>query len=240
MDGRPFTLNGTDVIARPAGTLWWPGARLLAVADLHLGKAERMARRGGTLLPPYEARATLERLRAEVEALSPATIVCLGDSFDDTVAGMELEGEARGAIEALMTGRRWIWVAGNHDPVPPTFGGEAVEHWLAGPLHFRHIAATEPAPGEVSGHYHPKIRLFLRGRGLSSRCFVHDGSRAILPAFGTYTGGLSVTDPALASLVAREQAEIILARPGGHALPLARVTGAREVQARPAARTGAW
>jgi metallophosphoesterase superfamily enzyme len=32
-------------------------------------------------------------------------------------------------------------------------------------------------------------------------CFLHDGRRLILPAYGTYTGGLRWTDPVFAGLL---------------------------------------
>jgi uncharacterized protein len=50
----------------------------------------------------------------------------------------------------------------------------------------------------VSGHYHPKMAL--PGAGPARPCFLHDSRRLILPAYGTYTGGLSARDPALRSL----------------------------------------
>ena len=86
MSGYGFEYHGLRLVARGSGALWWPEGRWLVVADLHLGKSERMARRGGPLLPPYEGRATLERLAAEVAALEPAAIVSLGDGFDDMAA----------------------------------------------------------------------------------------------------------------------------------------------------------
>ena len=64
-----FTLSACRTArALPSGALYWPGAGLLCVSDLHLCKAERMARRGGSMLPPYETRDTLTRLEAELEA----------------------------------------------------------------------------------------------------------------------------------------------------------------------------
>jgi uncharacterized protein (TIGR00369 family) len=54
------------------------------------------------------------------------------------------------------------------------------------------------AAGEVSGHYHPKARL----AGQARPCFLVDDARVILPAYGTYTGGLNCSDPTLAGLMA--------------------------------------
>ncbi len=212
-EGLGFRLAGLEVAARPSGALWVPSLGLLAVADLHLGKSERMARRGGALLPPYECAETLARLEAEVAALGPACVVCVGDSFDDDRAARALDGEACDRLAALARGRRWIWVSGNHDPAAPGLPGEAVaEHVAApeapagapcvgGPLVFRHIAAPDAALGEVSGHYHPVATLATRGRRIRRRCFLEDGRRVILPAFGAFTGGLCAADPAFDPLL---------------------------------------
>lgn len=207
MNGYPFTLFGETVVARPSGTLWWPAVGLLAVADLHLGKAGRMARRGGTLLPPYETAETLERLADEVAALAPAVVVALGDSFDDDACTDEAAPETRAALVRLAAGRRWVWVAGNHDPLPPDLGGEAVATFRLGPLTFRHIA-DPAARGEVSGHYHPKARL----AGPRRPCFLADAARVILPAFGAYTGGLSCDAPELSALMAHDAVAIVTGR----------------------------
>ena len=195
MSGHPLTLHGTRLVARASGALWWPEARVLTVSDLHLGKSERLARRGGPLLPPYEGADTLLRLDAELAALAPATVICLGDSFDDLAAAELPEPEALW-LARLMAGRRWIWVAGNHDPGPVGLGGEHRAELILGPLVFRHEARAE-ARGEVSGHFHPKARL----GGRSRPCFLADAARVVMPAFGTYTGGLSCTAPPLRALM---------------------------------------
>jgi DNA ligase-associated metallophosphoesterase len=190
-----FDLAGARLSARPSGALWWPERGLLTVSDLHLGKAERLARRGGALLPPYDTAETLNRLAGEIAALDPATVLCLGDSFDDLAAGEALPPAEADRLHALMAGRRWIWAEGNHDPGPVALSGAHAADWRDGPLVFRHEAAAEaPAPGEaeVSGHLHPKARLPAGGRRIARPCFVLGENRLILPAFGCYTGGLDV------------------------------------------------
>ena len=220
MNGYAFTLAGAALTARGSGALWWPDRRLLVVADLHLGKAERMARRGGALLPPYETRDTLARLEAEIAALDPGTVLCLGDSFDDDAAAAALAEDETLWLARLMAGRRWLWVAGNHDPGPIDLGGSHLAAWRAGPLTFRHIA--EPgARGEVSGHYHPKARLAPGGTHVARPCFLIDRARAILPAFGTYTGGLASRDAALAALMA-PGALAVLTGPVARPIPMPR------------------
>src|SRR6056297_2630079 len=77
-----FRLNGADLEAHPAGILWWPSRRLLAVADLHLAKASAYALHG-VFLPPYDSAATIIRLATVCAALNPARVVAMGDSFHD-------------------------------------------------------------------------------------------------------------------------------------------------------------
>ena len=194
MNGYSFAFAGTTLTALPSGALWWDAERILVVADLHLGKSERVARLGGTLLPPYEVTDTLLRLDDAVTRHNPATVICLGDSFDDSRAA-DLGDDARLWLARLMAGRRWIWISGNHDPLPVTLGGECRAELTLTSLTFRHIA--DPATtAELSGHYHPKIGV----GGRTCKCFLTNRHRIILPAFGTYTGGMFCDDAPLAAL----------------------------------------
>lgn len=212
-NGRTFGFAGAALVARPSGALHWPEARLLVVSDLHLGKSERMARRGGPLLPPYEVADTLARLERDLMETDPAAVICLGDSFDDMAAADALDATFTGWIGRLMTGRDWTWVTGNHDPAPTRFGGHAAAGVTVGPLTLRHIAEPDAA-GEVSGHYHPKAAIAVPGRRAVSRpCFLRDARRLILPAFGTYTGGLRCDDGALSDLMARDACAILTGDP---------------------------
>ena len=189
---------GETLTALPSGALYWEGADLLAVSDLHFGKSERIARRGGALLPPYDTDETLARLADDIAAMAPRTVLCLGDSFDDLLAADALGSNHRARIAGLQAGRRWLWLEGNHDPGPIDLGGEHLEQFIQGPLTFRHIADPDTAPGEISGHYHPKARLARTSRP----CFMADDRRLILPAYGCYTGGLDWMTPVLRDLFA--------------------------------------
>ena len=216
MNDYSFEFGGTRLVARPAGTLYWPAMRLLCVADLHLGKAERMARRGGTMLPPYEAEDTLDRLAAEIDATEPAHVVALGDSFDDTRAAAALPEAVRDRIATLAAARDWTWITGNHDPSTCGQPGDSAAERTCPPLTFRHIAVPGTM-GEVSGHYHPKARLALGGGSVARRCFLIDRTRIVLPAFGTYTGGLETTAPELCALM---EADAVAVLTGRRALPV--------------------
>lgn len=220
MTAYAFDLRGAALSMLPSGGVWWPDAGTLIVSDLHLCKSERVARRSGQMLPPYETRDTLTRLDADIAATRPGRVVCLGDSFDDDAARAGCDPAEAEWIARMQEGRDWVWIAGNHDPAPEGLGGRTAPEMGLGPLVLRHIA--EPgAAGEMSGHYHPKARLSVRGRRLSRPCLLFDAARAILPAYGTYTGGLDWTSPVLAGLMA-EGACAILTGPRPCAVPLPR------------------
>ncbi|MEQ8367115.1 MAG: ligase-associated DNA damage response endonuclease PdeM [Roseicyclus sp.] len=220
MNGLAFDFCGETLSALPSGALFWPARRLLCVSDLHLGKSDRMARRGGPMLPPYETLDTLDRLGADIAATDPETVICLGDSFDDLAAGRDMTRDLKDRLISLMAGRRWIWIEGNHDPGPLDFGGTHLADHAVNPLVFRHIA-EHAAMGEVSGHYHPKARISVKGRVLSRRCLLVDDARLILPAYGTYTGGLFSDRPELSGLMAAD-ARAILVGPRPVCLPMPR------------------
>ncbi|WP_415403828.1 ligase-associated DNA damage response endonuclease PdeM [Tateyamaria sp. SN3-11] len=210
-----LTLAGARLHALGSGGLFWPDQNLLCISDLHLGKSERIARRGGSQLPPYETRDTLNRLASDLEQTGARTVVCLGDSFDDLAAARALPEDERLWITRLQAGRRWVWIEGNHDPGPIEFGGTHLAELPIGALTFRHIAKAGSS-GEVSGHYHPKATLQTRARAISRPAFLIDSDRLILPAYGTYTGGLRSHDTVLARLM----------RPDASAI----LTGAKPVQ----------
>lgn len=220
MNNYSFSLQGAALSALGSGALFWPDAGLLVVSDLHLGKAERILRRGGSALPPYETRDTLSRLEADLAHTSARRVICLGDSFDDIAASQMLRDEETLWITRLQAGREWIWMEGNHDPGPVDFGGSHLAELSLGPLTFRHIAQPG-AIGEVSGHYHPKASVSLRGRSISRPAFLLDDDRLILPAFGTYTGGLRTSAAALDRLM-RQGAHAILTGPTPVAIPMPR------------------
>lgn len=191
---------GVVVEAFPEGALWWDHERLLVVADLHLEKGSFFARRG-QFLPPYDTAETLERLATLVRRLDPRVVVALGDSFHDNAGAERLSARDGSALAAMQAGREWVWIAGNHDPQPPTgLAGACVETFAVGPLTFRHQPASAAADGEVAGHLHPCARVIGLGRSVRRPCFIGDGLRLILPAFGAYTGGLDVLDPAFGEL----------------------------------------
>jgi DNA ligase-associated metallophosphoesterase len=185
----------------PEGAAWLAEERLLVVADLHLEKGSAFAARG-IALPPYDTRTTIGRLESLITRLKPQTLVALGDSFHDSEAEHRMDADAAARLTRLSCSLDWIWIAGNHDPVPPgAFGGVVKEELRIGPLTFRHEPLPAPQAGEIAGHLHPCAAVRVRGRWLRRRCFASDGTRMIMPAFGAYAGGLNVLDNAYDALL---------------------------------------
>lgn len=214
-------LNGVSLVGDLSGALYWPMRRLLAVADTHFEKGSSLATQG-RLLPPYDTRTTLERLAEAMRTYRPTQVFCLGDSFHDPAAGHRLAKADGTRLRRLAEGVDWLWICGNHDPAPPLdFGGRIESEMTVGALVFRHEARPDAAAGEISGHFHPKFGLSVRGRHVGGRCFATDGRRLILPAFGAYAGGLDLREPPLAALFSSGLQAHVIGRDRLHSFALA-------------------
>jgi DNA ligase-associated metallophosphoesterase len=204
-----FSFCGHELMALPQGALFWPSRGALLVADLHLEKASWFARLG-QMLPPYDSIATLGELTAAAAATGATEIWCLGDSFHDRNGCDRLPDRAREMLTALTAATRWTWITGNHDPgIADHCGGAIVEEAEVDGLLLRHEADPAEARPELSGHFHPKLRITHRGRLVSRRCFVATRRKLILPAFGALTGGLDVAHPEIVRAVG-EPAEALV------------------------------
>jgi DNA ligase-associated metallophosphoesterase len=196
--GLKLRLNGAAVTLRSSGALWIEDARTLVVADLHLEKGSSYAMRG-QMLPPYDTRETLRRLTAEAAATAPLAIVLLGDTFHDRTSEERLAENDAAALRALAARTRLIWVVGNHDADGPrALPGETADELSVLGLTLRHEPQSGLQPGEVAGHLHPCAKVAAASGVVRRRCFVTDGARLVVPAFGAYAGGLNILDPAFA------------------------------------------
>ena len=215
--GLATSVHEVSVVMRCSGALWLPDEGALLVADLHLEKGSAYASRG-QMLPPYDTRETLRRLDEEITALAPATVVLLGDTFHDRRSEDRLAGDDAARLRGLAEGRRLVWVIGNHDADGPrALPGEVSDELALAGLTLRHEPQAGAQPGEVAGHLHPAARVVAPRGTVRRRCFITDGERVILPAFGAYAGGLNVLDRAFAGMFVRP--------------PLAGVLGTQRVRA---------
>lgn len=209
----PLSFAGHEFAALPEGALFWPARRALLVADLHFEKASWFAARG-QMLPPYDSIATLTGLAALAERTGAQELWCLGDSFHDSKGCERLPADARALLTSLTARLDWRWVTGNHDSLLIDHcGGTILEEAEVDGLLLRHEADPRELRPELSGHFHPKFRIQLRGRLVSRRCFVATGTKLILPAFGALTGGLDAHHPEIVRAVGR-QAEALIAVEG--------------------------
>lgn len=192
-----FSFCGVEMAALPHGALLLPARRALLVADLHLEKASWYAA-SGQMLPPYDSIATLSDLARIADQVEAAEIWCLGDSFHDVAGCQRLPAEAEAILRHLTARMRWTWITGNHDAgLTDRCGGEVADEAGLDGLILRHEADPHDPRPELSGHFHPKLRVSLRGRLVARRCFVASATKLILPAFGALTGGLDATHPAI-------------------------------------------
>ena len=201
-DGRdlPLTLCGKAFRAHMNGALYWPGEDALIVSDLHLEKGSHFAR-GGQMLPPYDTRETLRRLAEAIDYYDAATVIALGDSLHDAQAAPRIDPRDLETLGMLQEDREWIWVTGNHDPaIAPILGGDIVDALQVAGIRLCHTPSACAATHEIAGHFHPAARLVLYGTSLRRPCFVSNGLRLIMPAFGSFTGGLNILDDAFEPL----------------------------------------
>jgi DNA ligase-associated metallophosphoesterase len=151
------------------------------------------------MLPPYDSRETLERIALALRETGARRVYTLGDNFHDGEGAARLEPHAAGMLAALTKATDWVWIGGNHDrgigrgAAPGTFVDELE---VAGLL-LRHEALPGETRPELSGHFHPKLRVTLRGRHVVRACAVLSERKLILPAFGALTGGMDAGDPAI-------------------------------------------
>ena len=195
-----ISMCGKSLIADSTGAIYWPAEAALLVADLHLEKASAGARRGA-LLPPYDTRDTLIRLAEAIDRYQPRRVIALGDSFHDAGAAQRIGADDLERLKILQEDREWIWLSGNHDRgIAAQFGGRIGDEIKLAGITLRHEPVRGAATHEIAGHMHPAAKLSLYGTSIRRPCFVGNGRRIIMPAFGAFTGGLNVLDDAFLPL----------------------------------------
>lgn len=208
--GAVFEFAGAMFQPLASGALYWPAGQTLFVADLHLEKASHFAMRG-LFLPPHDSADTLDMLITAVAHTGAQRVVCLGDSFHDQGGPDRLQPAARHALGLMTHNLDWWWITGNHDEAAAaSLGGRIMEEAVLGPLTLRHQADPRDAAPELSGHFHPKLVIRHRGRHIARRCFAAGPAKLILPAFGSFTGGLDIADPAIRAALAGPATALVM------------------------------
>ena len=127
-------------------------------------------------------------------------IVLLGDSFHDGGAEERLDADAPPPAPSPRS-RAGLGRRQPRRRRAARLPGETAAAWRAAGLRSS-TSRRRPALGEVAGHLHPCARVKGRGGSVRRRCFVTDGERMVLPAFGAYAGGLNVRDAPFAACFA--------------------------------------
>lgn len=188
---------GHEFLLLASGGCYWPVKKTLIVSDLHLEKGSYFALRGQPL-PIADTRCTLERLQQEIVRLEPETVICLGDNIHDAHGLMRMKEEDLSLLQSLCSRVvNWQWVMGNHDKL-------CLKKDLANKMQFvsevnvDNVCFTHELQDsnliQIIGHYHPKISIKMHGVKISGKCFSVTPERIIMPAFGSYTGGLDIND----------------------------------------------
>ncbi len=192
----PFLFHGERFDLLPCGALWWPAAEALLVADLHFEKAAFFAA-NGQFLPPYDSVETAIQLADRIARTGARRLICLGDSFHDAAGAAHLNPQAAELLLTIAARTEWIWITGNHDDDAVFPFGTPVAELAIGGIALRHEAIPGCADPEISGHFHPKLRVRHKGQSVARRCFLVAGGKLIMPAFGALTGGLDARHPAI-------------------------------------------
>jgi uncharacterized protein len=193
----PITYADQTIWLLPEHALWWPGGRVLFVADLHLGKAATYRALG----QPVPGGTTLENLRRLTELIQryqPVQLIFLGDFLHAAQARTESVLSQLAVWRQSHASLRCTLVRGNHDSRagdPPLEVNINVvdEPYLVGPFAACHHPQTHATHAVLAGHTHPAVQLQGPARDrLRLPCFVFEERSAILPAFGEFTGGYTV------------------------------------------------
>ena len=189
-------VGGESLVLLPQKAAYWPRESLLAIADIHFGKAAAF-RSFGIPVPRGTTTENLDALDALIEATGARHVLFLGDFLHARAS------HAAGTQAAMLAwrGRRrdlvLTLVRGNHDKhagdPAAALGIDLVdEPYTLGPFSFCHHP-DQDAPGYVlAGHVHPVYVLATRFDAVRLPCFLVGPQRMILPSFGAFTGGYTV------------------------------------------------
>lgn len=182
--------------------LFWPGASLLCLSDVHLGKAETLQTLG-LPIPSGEHFTDLYRLASLVRETECRRVLILGDLIHQKVG---LTDEILAALEKFLKFFERIeftLLFGNHER-----GARAILERLPwhctdqspveGPFLFSHGDKDEDETARdtdrlmVRGHVHPVYSLSEGRTRMRFPCFWLTPTALTLPSFGTLTGGWHV------------------------------------------------
>ncbi len=168
--------------------------KMLIVSDLHFGKITHF-RKNGIGIPREGIRSNWENISSLLLNYELETVVFLGDLFHSTINDECLE-----FFEILKNFKHLTFklIIGNHDIFDPEIylknKIEIMDQLALGPFLFTHEPLEEIGDFyTISGHIHPCVRMAGKGnQRLRLSCFHFGQHQALLPAFGSFTGGFTI------------------------------------------------
>ena len=199
-----------------SGALFISEINTLVISDLHFGKSFSFAK-VGNFLPPYDINETIEKIRKLIEKYSPKQIISLGDSFHESKTLKMIDKISIKKINKAFNQLDVIWIDGNHDENlknKKLIYGKFKKNHTFSSLTFTHIKSRKLENNlfEFSGHFHPKISFKHNKINYLCKCFVLGKNFCILPAFGSFTGGLDINSSELKQILPKDKTIIAIGK----------------------------
>jgi DNA ligase-associated metallophosphoesterase len=194
--GQPISLCGKALLGDHTGVLYWPAQQVLLVADLNL---DASADGDGGARLRHGTRETLIRLAQAIDRYQPRSVIALGHHVHAAGALPRIGGDDLERLSILQEDREWIWLSSTSDgegEIARGLGGRVTDEIKLAGISLRQRPLAGAATPEIAGHMHPAAKLSLFGTPIRRPCFVANGRRLMLPAFGGFAGGRNVLDDA--------------------------------------------
>lgn len=186
-----ISIREQELILDKERAIYLPPQQLLAISDLHLGKAAHF-RKAGLAVPNDVSKKDLERLTRLLIQYQPKTLLINGDMFH---SDYNSEIAEFAAWKKDFDHIEFILVKGNHDRQNESVYEELgiLVHdpsYDVGEFSFIHDAADDQSDlYPIGGHIHPGINIYNRTKQrIKLPCFYFGTGYAILPAFSVFTG----------------------------------------------------
>lgn len=206
----PCELNNQRLLLDALCIVFWPKHNLLVFSDLHFEKASFLGQFSNPI-PQLDTLDTINRMLACIQLYKPDSVVCLGDSLHDGNAINRMPQQYLESINSMVTSvSEWVWILGNHDPqIPRQVLGKRKSYLKIDGVLLVHepeeLDEFDAVGAQIIGHFHPKAQRKLAKHNVRGKCFLKDQTKLLMPAFGSYTGGLDSEDSALASLLENDK-----------------------------------
>ena len=202
-----LSICGKSFVADVSGALFWPSEYALIVADLGLGQASSYIARG-VPGPAADAKETLVKLAKTIDSYGARTVIVLGHDFADwgtapSESAPAIDDDILQILKIMQEDCEWIWIDTAHpcsdEPVSGRESGTkpigtVVGELTAAGITLRHKPTSHAMTHEIAGCLQPAARVSTYGHVMRRPCFIGNGRRLILPAFGSYSGGVNVLD----------------------------------------------